>query len=175
MEYTRFARIAQVAVVGLLLGLGATQASAALITGALTFSGDFETDVPLGGATSLSFPGNDFGVDGATGDYSGISQGDIGSIADFDLTGPIAFDVGGFSFVIDDIFVFVQTDAFLLLNGVGTASAVGFDDTGVLFSLSGNVNGELSAFSAGVTAIPVPGALLLMGSALGWLGLRRRR
>ena len=50
-----------------------------------------------------------------------------------------------------------------------------FDDTGVLFSISGNANGELSAFSAGVTAIPVPGALLLMGSALGLLGLRRRR
>ncbi len=129
----------------------------------------------MGSATSLSFPGNDFGVDGATGDFSGISQGDTGSIDDFDLSGPINFDVGGFSFVIDTVTVVLQTDAFLLLEGSGTASAAGFDDTGVLFSISGNANGELSAFSAGVTAIPVPGALLLMGSALGLLGLRRRR
>ena len=175
MEYTRFARIAQVAAVGLLLALGSAQASAALISGALTFSGDFEADAPLGSATALSFPGNDFGVDGSSGDFSGISEGDIGSIADFDLTGPINFDVGGFSFVIDTVNVVLQTDAFLLLEGSGVASAAGFDDTGVLFSISANANGELSAFSAGLTAVPVPGALLLMGSALGLLGLRRRR
>ncbi len=167
---TRFAG----ALIGLVLAFGAMPASAALITGDLTFSGNFETSGPLGSATGLSFPGNDFDVDGSNGDFATISQGDIGSISDFDLSGPLLFDIAGFSFDIGNISIVAQTDSFLLLSGTGTVSAAGFDTTLVEFNFSANVNGPIKNFSAGATAIPVPGALLLFGYALAALGLRRR-
>ena len=62
-------------------------ASAIPIDGEITFSGDF---TPTGGsslstATGLHFPGGDFDVDDAIGDFAaaGIVQGDTGTINDF--------------------------------------------------------------------------------------------
>ncbi len=148
-------------------------------------SGDF---APTGGtnlsdATGIDFLGDDFTVDGANGDFaaSGIAAGDTGVIQDFQFN-PLApspvdplWSIGGFTFALESITVDFQNENFLLLSGTGLLSAAGFDDTSGFWNLSGNSAGALFNFSAGSTAIPVPGSLLLFGSALGFAGWVRRR
>ena len=162
-------------------------ASAAFIDGEMTFSGDIE---PTGGtdlsdATGLLFPSFDFGVDGTTGDFAAIQPGDIGAISNFNfsplLPNPVdpLLSIGGFSYVLESVAVVDQDAMELLITGTGTLSAAGFDDTPYDFNMSVNmVTGELSNFSASIgpaAVIPVPGAVLLFGSALAGLGLMRRR
>lgn len=167
-----------------LLGMTALNASAASIVGSLSFSGDFAPSpdsLNLASATALQFPNGDFGVDGATGSFGGISQGDTGSIADF-LFNPFLssvnlINIAGFSFELEDVTVASQSQFALVLLGNGTVSGAGFDDTAASFAFTGNcIPGfDNCNFSAGLTAVPLPGALLLFGSALAGLGLTRRR
>lgn len=168
---------------GMVLAMAAGSASATSlggleITGALTFSGDLEPGVNLGTTTSLTFPGGDFGVDQSSGDLGSVSPGDLGLITDFtfDLADGLTIEVGDFSFVADALSVAFQSSAFLILEGSGVLSAAGFNDTAATFSLTSNANGTLRNFSAGIAAapVPVPGALVLFGSALAALGWRRR-
>lgn len=182
------------AIAGLaLIGLGAAPltASADFIDGALTFSGDF---TPTGGAgtdlsdaTGLDFIGDDFDVDGATGDFAlgGIVQGDIGFIQDFQfspmINGPIdpLWSIGGFAFSLEQVSVSFQNSMFLVLYGRGILSGVGFEDTTGSWALTANMapgsTGILFNFSAGSGAIPEPGTLLLLGVGLAGLMASRRR
>lgn len=154
-------------------------ASAAMISGDLTFSGDFDYSGSLGGATSLTFPGGDFGVDGSNGDFAAILQNDIGTIntLDFIPNGSIFVSISGFDFVLDSINNLYQTDQALLLTGTGTVSGNGIMATPVDFIFTGNVIGSLNNFSAGFSAtpIPIPGALVLFGSAVFAMGMGARR
>jgi len=169
-------------IIALVMVFGASPASAALIIGDITMSGDF---APTGGtnlsdATGIDFLGDDFNVDGANGDFAAVI-GLTGSIQDFQFN-PLApspvdplWSVGGFTFVLDAISVDFQNESFLLLSGTGVLTGVGFDDTSGIWNLSGNSAGALFNFSAGSTLVPVPGSLLLFGSALGFAGWVRRR
>ena len=170
------------AAIALFAALFALPASAATIQGDLTFSGDWAVDdgQTLGSATSLVLPNNDFDTDGATGGFSGagIGQGDAGSIADFgfDLSGGSVslLEIAGLTFALDTLEIVAQTDTFLLLAGTGIVSGANIMDTAASFSFSANTIGGLNVFSGGITAVPVPGAIWLLGSALMALGLRRR-
>ncbi len=176
-----------------ILGLGAAPltASAVVIEGALTFSGDF---VPTGGAgtdlsdaTGLDFIGDDFDVDGASGDFAdaGISQGDIGFIQDFEFddlnTAPIdpLWSIGGFSFALEEIAVNFQNSMFLVLVGRGEISRAGYSNTPGVWTLTANTapgaQSILFNFSAGTGAIPEPGSMLLVGLGLAGLAAARRR
>lgn len=173
--------VVRAAVLGLVFVFGALPASAAMISGDLTFSGDWtEMGGGVATATGLSFPGSDFDVDGSTGDFSSIVQGDIGTIADFDFSlsgGAVSLlSIAGFDFSLDTLSVVFQNSSVILLEGSGIVGGNGFDDTAATFSLSANVAGPLKVMSGGISAqpIPVPGALLLFGSALAALGWRRR-
>ncbi|MFK8015780.1 MAG: hypothetical protein AB8G17_10105 [Gammaproteobacteria bacterium] len=175
-------KLTKSAALALVVALFALPASAATITGSLTYSGNWTLDdgVALGSATSLAFPANDFDVDGATGDFdgAGISAGDFGSIADFDFAlsgGPAALlEIAGLTFTLETVSVTAQTDAFLLLEGTGVITGANIMDTQATFFLSANVAGPLNVFSSGITAVPVPGAVWLFASALMALGIRRR-
>lgn len=170
--------MAKCAAVCVVLAAFAMPASAASIIGDLTFSGNWMTSDggSLGSATGLVFPGGDFDVDGANGDYSGIAQGDIGSIADLALSGgtPSLLSIAGFTFSLDTVNIIVQNSEFLLLEGTGIVSGNGFDATVASFVLSANVNGDLQNFSAGITSVPVPAGIWLFASALAALGFRRK-
>ncbi|MFK8029193.1 MAG: PEP-CTERM sorting domain-containing protein [Gammaproteobacteria bacterium] len=156
--------------------------SAALITGDVTFSGNWDSVAGTATTTELTFPGGDVDADDSTGDFSGIAEGDLGTIStlDFGVGGPLAgtfVSLGGFDFSLTDVSVVFQSATIIILEGSGVASGNGFDDTIVDFFFTANQNGGLKAFSAGFTAqpVPVPGALILFGSALAGLAVRRSK
>ncbi len=178
MRHTKIKGLAS-ALVAIMMIAFAGSASAAMISGDITFSGDFDIDGSLRNATSISFPGGDFDVDGTNGDFSSVSQGDIGTVdnLDFNPFAPGYFgSVGGFDFNLDSVTILVQTNTFLLLEGMGFVTGNGIMQTPVSFTFSANVNGPLMDWSAGFTAqpVPVPAAIWLLGSALAALGIRRK-
>ncbi|MFK8015779.1 MAG: PEP-CTERM sorting domain-containing protein [Gammaproteobacteria bacterium] len=159
-------------------------ANAAFIDGAITMSGDF---VPTGGtnlgdATGIDFLGDDFNIDDVSGDFAlaGIAVGDAGTYTDFQFNPLIApvnplWSISGFSFALEDISIVFQNAAFLVLQGSGTISGAGFDDTAGTWNMTANAAGTLFNFSAGSTAtgIDEPSVLALIG--LGLLGFSARR
>ena len=161
---------------------GALPASAMMIVGGITFSGDF---VPVPGidlvtASGIDFLGDNFDVDDANGDFAaaGLSQGDAGSIGDFQFApfaGPIAlWTIDGFTFVLESVMIVAQNSDFLALLGTGVVQAAGFDDTQASLALTANRAGGLYNFSAGISNVPVPAAVWLFASALLSLGFRRK-
>lgn len=182
MTISTINKLAGAAVTATLM-LASASASAALFQGTLSFSGDIIIDDgdTLGTTDALRFIGNDFDVDGAVGDFatSGIAQGDLGAISDFDFAladvpAP-TLDIAGLMFTLSSVDVVAQAGSFLLLTGTGTITGDGFDATDALFSLSANTSGHLNVYSGSLTAVPVPGALWLLGSGLIALGARRKK
>ncbi len=159
----------------------ASGSSAALITGDITFSGDWDSDDSVQHTTSITFLNDDVDADGANGDFSAIAESDIGSIStlSFGVAGPDVgtfLSIGGFEFSLTDVTVVFQMSTVILIEGTGVASGNGYDATEVDFYFSANEIGTLRNFSGGFTAqpVPVPGALILFGSALAGLGMRRK-
>ena len=150
-------------ILAVILALGPLSANADFIVGAITMSGDFAPTggTDLGDATGLDFLGDDFLVDGATGDFaaSGIGPGDTGFLQDFDFSplGPNPVNplwaIGGFEFSLQSISVVYQTTFFIVLSGEGTLSGGEFDDTPGSWSLTGNSAGLIFNYSAGGVAI----------------------
>ena len=103
---TGMSRTLRAAAVSFVMAFAALPAHAAMLSGDLTFSGDWATTGSLGTATGFTFPGNDFDVDGANGDFGGIPQGDIGFISDFSLVveggTSSLIEIAGFAFDVVD-------------------------------------------------------------------------
>jgi hypothetical protein len=149
-------------------------------------SGDF---APTGGtgladATGIDFLGDDFMVDDATGDFAlaGIVTGSVGFYQDFQFAplNPAPVDplwaIGGFEFALANITVSFQSANFLVLEGTGTISANGFDDTAGTWIMTANRSGTLFNFSSGSSAVvSEPGMLLLLGLGFAGAALARRR
>lgn len=195
MKHIKFWKSAALALVA---SLSIASAQAASIEGSLNFGGE-AVAIPgpsLSDALGLSFTSG-FLVTDATGAFenAGIGFGDGGTIADFFfnplMPSPVnpmlqvlfgtsdagnEGDPGKFSFALESIEIVEQSDMFLVLAGCGTLSGTGLDATQYALSLSVDGAGSLYAFSGTLApkVVPVPGALVLMLSALAALGVRRR-
>lgn len=145
-------------------------------------------------ATGIDFDPNLFIVNSATGDFSGV--GFLGSIQDFQFD-PLGINDGSdgitaVSSIIDfwtiDGFSFELTsvskgytnnpNTFLILEGTGTISAAGFDDTTGTWSFSGDTSGSTFSWSAGSSTepeiqVPAPDVLMLLGIGLAGFTLRK--
>ena len=181
------------AAVSMLLVAGA--ASAAPISGDITFFGAWEAKAAdgvtvvssccFGTAAHIAFVG-DVLVSQAIGDFDGAA-GLYAPYTDFTFdpfVGPIAplwtLTLNGttFSFSLERVTVSLQTVHQLALQGYGTLSAPGFDDTAFAWSFSGDHTGALLSFSAASFNVPEPSVVGLLGLgliAMGAVGLRRRR
>jgi len=161
----------------------ASAANAALIDGSISMAGGFK---PTGSTSLESATGIDFDPNGtgfgnmvvvqAEGDLAGLN-GMLGAIKDFafaPFTGPITafYTVNGLTF--DLLSVVVERGAnTLTLRGKGLFRMAGFDDTEANWIFTGQGNRTFS-WSATSESVPEPATLILFGSGLLALGLRRR-
>lgn len=160
------------------LGVSATNASAATLQGEIGFIGTYAVvGGTLADATGLSFP-NDGNAIAGTADFAGqvgatVSFNDISFAAP---AGELFTTSSGLSFTLTSLVIGSQTASALDWTATGFYSLAGFDDTAGTFSWSGDSSGGLFTYSAtgATTVVPLPGALVLFGSALAFFGRRRR-
>jgi hypothetical protein len=152
-----------------------TGASAALITGDVAYS------TLSGGPAAWSFDEAANTITVGTGEVDYVS-GDFGSIAlgtvvtdlptfTYDVFVPSVniWNLGGFSFDLNSVDSYTESTGNLLLTGSGTVTADGFDDTTMVWTISGN------NFTFAAATVPEPSVIALFGLGLLGLGLARRK
>lgn len=176
-------------------GRGLTMAALLMMTAALSVSASaaFISD-----NSEISLIGGTYTPTGGTGlhDATGLAAnpsliaagvndftsavGGLATFSPFDFaTGGLIFTfAGGGAFTATAISIELQTATALDLLMTGVFSLDGFDDTAGSVAFTADAMAGLFTYSAVGTVeaapIPVPGALLLLGSALAVLGIRRR-
>ena len=160
------------ALIGLLSLTVASNASAGLITGDLVYAGtgwsyDTTADtVTLGSGIVLDVSGD---LDTTIDVFDPVSAVTPFSYDPFSPSVTI-WELGGFTFKLDSISKIIESGTNLVINGAGTMSSIGFDDTAYNWDFSGN---NLS-FSAS-NAVPEPSVIALFGLGLLGMGLVGRR
>lgn len=166
-------------------------ASAATINGSVQIVGTMETVGTLPNVTGIDFLTSgvsDWDVDNAQGDLAPMLGGNTinGSLKMFDFSFSDAAkttiweyskDPHDFKFVTDSISN-SQTDNFLSVTILGTLISSKFENTAAVFHFTTQLEtGKVKAsFSSGTSAVPVPAAAWLFGSALfGAAAIGRRK
>jgi hypothetical protein len=150
--------------------LSSFSASAALIDGFIQFAGvDWSTD-----GSTLTI--NDPMVGVATGDLAGQSVAVINPLT-YNAFVPLdpLWTTEDFSFAISSLTIVLNDGVNLTLTGFGTLSSTiaGLDPTNGAWSFSSSSN--VLNWSSATSAVPVPAAVWLFGTAMvGFLGLRRK-
>jgi hypothetical protein len=175
----------------------ATSVCALPVTGEMEMTGGFHL-VDAGGNTVSSaaaatgvdfdfFGFDKFRATSGDGDFSGLA-GSVGDISDFQFESFVSianfWTIGVFSFELTSVVRGFTNDPanFLVLNGAGTISANGFDDTAANWLFTGDASGGgLLSWSATPTipvptstVIPEPGVLALLSIGLIGFGLRKK-
>lgn len=120
-------------------------------------------------------------VNNATGSFSSITIGTVGTMSGVNVTAlPVTpqWSVSGFSFDLLSASITTVLNSggvkFLSLSGTGNAKAAGFSDTAGIWSWTGTATGGTFSFAASTT-VAEPVSLALMGAGLLGAGLLRRR
>ena len=172
-------------------GIFSQQAQATAITGDIQFAGETQFDTnSLATATRVVtwfdvFHNAGFSsVTSGTGDFAGIAPGTQAAMAQpwiFNPSTPTPglWSVGGFSFDLLSSTVVTQNAGMLFITGTGIVSGNGFDPTSMDWSFTtqsaGGHTRTTFSFSANGQTVPDGGTtVMLLGAALGALGMARR-
>lgn len=174
------------ATAALALTVAAGSASAATVTGSISFAGSIltnTTNIAAGGNVDINEAGNTATILSSGADLAGLDV----TIADFDLTttGVTLLSLSnGIEFVVGAFAGFFTDGAESSFTAIGELVGGGFETTVATFSLSSadtdlNVTdfyvAELTAVDDNVAPVPVPAAGFLLVGALGGLTALRRR
>lgn len=176
--FTRVIMNFKTIVAAAMLFIAPMAANAATVYGQLDVSGT----VNLGGSTFSPTGNVDFVGSGialiATNDFASyVNAGDTATVIDIDFSTPgVIWSVGGFTFTATSFSGYSNTSPFAF-TAVGQITGNGFSATdGILtFSAQGNGSFVNVSFSSTTATVPVPAAGLLLLTAVGGLGVARRR
>jgi hypothetical protein len=167
----------------------AAAADAAQITGDFSLSGGFTptggtlataTGIAFTGTTSFQFANGDFApFFGATAamtnfTFNPLTPSPVTTLISATSVAPAGLNL---NFQLESISITLQNATFLILEGLGTMSITGFDDTPGTWVFSGNVQGGSFSWSSSSMTMPVPepATLGLLGAGLLGLGFAARR
>jgi hypothetical protein len=178
--------LAVLAMGALSCALFSQQAQADQINGAILLGGRVTFDAPLGSATSVNQWFDVFGTPGmssvlaTSGDFSFVPLLNSATMATWvfnpSTPTPSLWHVGIWTFDLTSATIVTQLPNFLNVEATGVIHGTGFDDTPGTFQFT--VTGaEDLGFAALTIAVPTPDGgvtVMLLGAALGALGLARR-
>ena len=158
--------------ISLVLLFATSTASAMLIQGEISFTGQATTTEAAGVVTSVDF--DSFNVDVVKGSF--IPFVSTGAVATFTDLGTIAatnnlWTAGGFTFDLNNVLYNSVNYGAAVIAGTGFISGNGYDSTAFNWLFTSQV-GESKTFSA--TVVPAPAGAALLGLAILGFGFARR-